>query len=196
MLKQLIDYVWSGGTSPADAELYAVVAREVVDDRLDPGLWVKAFAASDGVADKARARYIEMRVKQLKSVRAALLREQRTEQQRTQLAARAEKRAFSSRLAAADQELRRAADAELQRRLADPKTRRKFQRRDYRELAAWMLAAPPTIAGIILLGQLVSDPIIRQGAYILIGFLAGPFILYGFVMLIRRFLFRSERSAL
>lgn len=45
--------------------LYAQAASEVAEGDIRPGLWAKATAASDGDEQKARARYIGLRVEQL-----------------------------------------------------------------------------------------------------------------------------------
>lgn len=61
ILKQLIDRVWSGGTSPHDSEIYALIHKELSSGAMDAGLWTKATAVSDGNTDRAKSRYIEMR---------------------------------------------------------------------------------------------------------------------------------------
>ncbi len=73
MLKQMIDRIWSGGTSPDDAEVYAFIHSELSSGRMDPGLWTKALALSDGSTDKAKSRYIEMRANFLRQERRKLL---------------------------------------------------------------------------------------------------------------------------
>lgn len=81
VLKNLIGRVWSGGT--ADSSLYGLVAQEIADQRLDVGLWAKAFAAADGNAERAKARYLDLRVQALKEQRRAA--ERIASQQRRQL---------------------------------------------------------------------------------------------------------------
>ncbi len=72
MLKQLIDQVWSGGTSPQDSEIYALIHDELSSGAMDTGLWTKATAVSDGNTDKAKSRYIEMRANVLRNERKRL----------------------------------------------------------------------------------------------------------------------------
>ena len=72
MLKQLIDRVWSGGTSPHDSEIYALIHKELSSGAMDAGLWTKATAVSDGNTDRAKSRYIEMRANALRSERKQL----------------------------------------------------------------------------------------------------------------------------
>ena len=85
MLKQLIDRVWSGGTSPHDSEIYELIHKELSAGAMDAGLWTKATAVSDGNTEKAKARYIEMRANALRNERKKFVefakqaeREQRT----------------------------------------------------------------------------------------------------------------------
>ena len=73
MLKQMIDRVWSGGTSPHDSEIYELIHKELSAGTMDAGLWTKATAVSDGNAEKAKARYIEMRANALRNERKKLL---------------------------------------------------------------------------------------------------------------------------
>lgn len=73
MLKQMIDRIWSGGNSPHDSEIYAQIHNELSSGQMDPGLWTKATAVSDGNADKAKSRYIEMRANALRQERKELL---------------------------------------------------------------------------------------------------------------------------
>lgn len=85
MLKQFLDRVWSGGTSPHDSELYAIVHQELSSGRMDAGLWTKATAISDGNTEKAKSRYIEMRVNALRAERKSMkefARQIQNEQQR------------------------------------------------------------------------------------------------------------------
>ena len=69
MLKQLIDRAWSGGTSPHDSEIYALIHKELSSGGMDAGLWTKAIAVSDGNNEKAKSRYIEMRANALRKAR-------------------------------------------------------------------------------------------------------------------------------
>ena len=69
MLKQFFDRLWSGGTSPEDADIYAEVHQEISSGHLNAGLWTKALAASSGDIERAKSRYIEMRANVLKSKR-------------------------------------------------------------------------------------------------------------------------------
>lgn len=49
-----------------DEQLYAQVAQEIIENRVRPGLWTKAWALSRGNETEARTRYIELRAKQLR----------------------------------------------------------------------------------------------------------------------------------
>ena len=69
MLKQLLDRAWSGGTSPHDSEIYALIHKELSSGGMDAGLWTKAIAVSDGNNEKAKSRYIEMRANSLRKAR-------------------------------------------------------------------------------------------------------------------------------
>lgn len=69
MLKQLLDRAWSGGTSPHDSEIYALIHKELSSGGMDVGLWTKAIAVSDGNNEKAKSRYIEMRANALRKAR-------------------------------------------------------------------------------------------------------------------------------
>ena len=69
MLKQLLDRAWSGGTSPHDSEIYALIHKELSSGGMDAGLWTKAIAVSDGNNEKAKSRYIEMRANALRTAR-------------------------------------------------------------------------------------------------------------------------------
>ena len=69
MLKQHIDRAWSGGTSPHDSEIYALIHKELSSGGMDAGLWTKAIAVSDGNNEKAKSRYIEMRANALRKAR-------------------------------------------------------------------------------------------------------------------------------
>lgn len=73
MLKQFLDRVWTGGTSPHDSEIYALIHKELSSGAMDPGLWTKAIAASDGTSEKAKYRYIEMRANVLRGERKQFL---------------------------------------------------------------------------------------------------------------------------
>ena len=69
MLKQFFDRLWSGGTSPEDADIYAAVHQEISSGHLNVGLWTKALAASNGDIECAKSRYIEMRANVLRDER-------------------------------------------------------------------------------------------------------------------------------
>ena len=69
MLKQLLDRAWSGGTSPHDSEIYALIHKELSSGGMDAGLWTKAIAVSDGNNEKAKSRYIELRANALRKAR-------------------------------------------------------------------------------------------------------------------------------
>ena len=69
MLKQLLDRAWSGGTSPHDSEIYALIHKELSSGGMDAVLWTKAIAVSDGNNEKAKSRYIEMRANALRKAR-------------------------------------------------------------------------------------------------------------------------------
>ena len=47
--------------------LYGIVAKEMADSQISPGLYAKALAESDGNEQKAQARYIKLRVGMLKT---------------------------------------------------------------------------------------------------------------------------------
>lgn len=49
-----------------EEKLFEVVAKEVEQNDIRPGLWAKAFAESDGDGTKARAAYLKLRVQSLK----------------------------------------------------------------------------------------------------------------------------------
>ena len=49
-----------------EERLYEVVGQEIKNDDLREGLWVKAFAEAGGDKDKAKARYIDLRIQSLK----------------------------------------------------------------------------------------------------------------------------------
>lgn len=49
-----------------EEQLYAQVAQEILENRLRPGLWTKAWALSRGNEAEARTRYIELRAQQLR----------------------------------------------------------------------------------------------------------------------------------
>ena len=72
MLKQLIDRLWSGGTSHHDSEIYALIHNELSSGAVDVGVWTKATAVSDGNTNKAKSRYIEMRANVLRNERNQL----------------------------------------------------------------------------------------------------------------------------
>lgn len=78
VIKQFLQRVWAGGT--ADSELYEMVASEIASERMDVGLWTKACAATEGDLQKAKARYIELRVSDLRLARRALERQSQQEQ--------------------------------------------------------------------------------------------------------------------
>ena len=69
MLKQFFDRLWSGGTSPEGADIYAAVHQEISSGHLNAGLWTKALAASNGDIERAKSRYIEMRANVLRDER-------------------------------------------------------------------------------------------------------------------------------
>ena len=73
MLKQMIDWIWYGGTSPDDSEIYGIIHKELSSGQMDVGLWTKATAVSDGNTDKAKARYIEMRANTIRAERKRIL---------------------------------------------------------------------------------------------------------------------------
>ena len=49
-----------------EEQLYEIVAIEIDQGVLRPGLWAKAFAKSNGEENVAKANYIELRVQSLK----------------------------------------------------------------------------------------------------------------------------------
>lgn len=49
-----------------DEQVYALVALEVADGEIRPGLWAKAFAEAGGNEQRAQGIYINLRVTQLK----------------------------------------------------------------------------------------------------------------------------------
>lgn len=53
----------------SDTDLYSVVADELKSNRIDDGLWTKAFALEGGEENATKARYIKLRVLQLKTAR-------------------------------------------------------------------------------------------------------------------------------
>ncbi|MCB1209517.1 MAG: hypothetical protein KDK97_09335 [Verrucomicrobiales bacterium] len=55
-----------------DDPLYTVVADELFNGVVDPGLWTKAFADADGHPDRAQAFYIKYRVAQLRVLQKQL----------------------------------------------------------------------------------------------------------------------------
>jgi hypothetical protein len=69
MIKQMIDRIWSGGTSPQDSDIYALIHEELSTGQMDTGLWTKATAVSDGNTAKAKSRYIEMRANAIRAER-------------------------------------------------------------------------------------------------------------------------------
>ena len=73
MLKQMIERIWSGGNSPDGSDIYALIHNELTSNQIDPGLWTKAMAVSDGNTDKAKSRYIEMRANAIRNERNKLL---------------------------------------------------------------------------------------------------------------------------
>jgi hypothetical protein len=54
-----------------DSEIYAYIADEVRNKRVDPGLWTQAFAESEGNETRTIARYAKLRFNQIKSDQAA-----------------------------------------------------------------------------------------------------------------------------
>lgn len=73
MLKQMIERIWSGGNSPDGSDIYAMIHNELTSNQIDPGLWTKAMAVSDGNTDKAKSKYIEMRANAIRNERNKLL---------------------------------------------------------------------------------------------------------------------------
>lgn len=53
-----------------DKSLYGIVDQEFQNGSIDRALWTKALADSDGQEDRTRARYIRLRVNELKTERA------------------------------------------------------------------------------------------------------------------------------
>jgi hypothetical protein len=53
--------------------LYGIVANEIANGTISQGLFAKALAASDGDAQKAKARYIKLRVDMLRTQGAAMV---------------------------------------------------------------------------------------------------------------------------
>jgi len=49
-----------------DLKVYEKVGREISENNLHPGVLTKALVESDGNEEKARARYIELRVQMIK----------------------------------------------------------------------------------------------------------------------------------
>lgn len=49
-----------------DVALYRYVSQEIANKHIDQGLWAKAFSMSGGDENKARAKYIELRIQYLK----------------------------------------------------------------------------------------------------------------------------------
>lgn len=49
-----------------DDQLYDIVAKEIRAESLVEGLYTRAFAEADGDKEKAKARYIKLRVQQLR----------------------------------------------------------------------------------------------------------------------------------
>jgi len=118
MLKKLLDQVWTGGSS--DSELYAMVAAELASGSMDIGLWTKAVAISDGVTDKAKARYIEMRVR---AIRAELANARRIEKEAQRLEDANQRR---QQLMQEERQLSR----EIHDRFESPTVRAKYRRRE------------------------------------------------------------------
>lgn len=56
----------------AEEYLYGVVADEIANRNISPGLWAKALAEAEGNEQKAKARYIKLRVDLLKTEGAAI----------------------------------------------------------------------------------------------------------------------------
>ena len=61
------DLIQGDITKSDDDEFFAQVAREMATDKLDDGLWAKAYALQNGDEPKAKAYYIRNRVAQLKN---------------------------------------------------------------------------------------------------------------------------------
>lgn len=53
--------------NPEDSDIYAVVSKEMQRDVIDDGLWAKALSLANGDEKVAKARYIKLRVLQIKS---------------------------------------------------------------------------------------------------------------------------------
>ena len=68
-----------------DQIFYDIVARELQDKKLDPGLWTRAYAEGLGDNDKARAIYILYRVGQLKKEANANVESERPEPNKQQM---------------------------------------------------------------------------------------------------------------
>ena len=71
-------------------ELYEIVAKEIRSGTLVDGLYTRAFSEADGNKDKARARYIKLRVEQLNEELQARIKQAKSEAEAT---AQAEKEA-------------------------------------------------------------------------------------------------------
>lgn len=82
MLKRLLRALWNGNSDSTDTEIYAIVGHEISSGELDAGAWTKAFSESKGSMDLARARYVSIRVAQLKAQYRHALQEQAMAHQR------------------------------------------------------------------------------------------------------------------
>lgn len=51
----------------SDADVYTAVAKEMDEGKIDQGLWAKAVSMSEGVEQVAKAKYIKLRVSQIKA---------------------------------------------------------------------------------------------------------------------------------
>lgn len=57
---------YRNATTSADEKFYEIAGAEVSGNQMKGGLWAKAFSSSDGDETKAKARYIQLRVAQLR----------------------------------------------------------------------------------------------------------------------------------
>lgn len=65
------------GQHPTDEDLWAQALSEIENGNKRPGLWAQAFSLSDGEDQKARAKYLQLRVDQLIAERNLAIAEQR-----------------------------------------------------------------------------------------------------------------------
>ena len=65
-----------------DSEFYGQVAKELSSGFLEPAAWTEALAKSGGEENRAKALYIKLRVKRLKTEETAAVRVQREEEAR------------------------------------------------------------------------------------------------------------------